>query len=93
MKTHGILKGARDPASLDIKLSMSVKKKFVDALVKIMLDNKYKTRVDGQLCNGIYLFTYDMKRTKPGEFSDSGIFYVNNFQDDTSIVVEVQLQS
>ncbi len=66
LKTHGVPKGARDPASLNTELSMSVKKEFVDALVKIMLDDECKTRVEGLLCDGTYFFTYDVKTTKPG---------------------------
>ncbi len=72
---------------------MSVKKEFVDALVKIMPDDECKTRVEGLLCNGIYTFTYDVKTTKPSEFPDPEVFHVDNFQVGTSVAVEVQLQS
>lgn len=79
LKTHGIIKGAWDPASFDTELSISVKKAFVDTLVKIMPDDKCKTRVKDLLYNRTYLFTYDMKTTKPGKFPDPDIFYVDNF--------------
>ncbi len=93
LKTHGVLNGAWDPASLDKELSMSVKKGFVDTLVKIMPDDKCKTRVEGLLCDGTYPFTYDVKTTKPGKFPDPELFHVDNFQVGTSVVVEVRLQS
>ncbi len=93
LKTYGIPKGAWDPASLDKELSMSIKKQFVNALVKIMPDNKCKTRVKGLLCDGIYLFTYDMKTTKLGEFPDPGVFHVDNFQVGTNVAMEVRLKS
>lgn len=94
LKTHGVLKGAWDPASLDTEISMSVKKEFVDALVKIMPDDECKTRVEGLLYDGTYPFTYDVKITlKSGEFPDPGIFHVDNFQVGTSIAVEVRLQA
>ncbi len=73
LKTHGVLKRAWDPASLDTELSMSVKKEFVDALVKIIPDDECTTRVKGLLCDGIYPFIYDVKTTKPGEFLDPGV--------------------
>ncbi len=93
LKTHGVLKGAWDPSSLDTELSMSVKKEFVDALVKIMPDDECKTRVKGLLCDGTYPFTCDVKTTKPGKFPDPGVFHIDNFQVDTSVAVEVRLQS
>ncbi len=72
---------------------MSVKKEFVNALVKIMPDDECKTRVKGLLCDGTYPFTYDMKTTKPGVFPDPGVFHIDNFQVGTSVAVEVRLQS
>ncbi len=72
---------------------MSVKKEFVDAPVKIMPDDECKIRVEGLLCDETYPFTYDVKTTKPGEFSDPGVFHVDNFQVGTSVALEVRLQS
>lgn len=92
LKTHGVLKGTWDLASLDTEISMLVKKEFVDVLVKIMPNNKYKTRVEGLLRKRTYPFKYDMKTTKPGEFSHPRIFHVDNFLIGTSIVIEVRLQ-
>lgn len=68
---------------------MLVKKEFVDILVKIIPDNKCKTRVKGQLYNRTYSFVYNIKTTKPGKFPDSEIFYVNNFQVGTSIAIKM----
>ncbi len=68
-------------------------KEFVDVLIKIMPDNKCKTRVKSLFCDGTYLFKYNMKTTKQGKFPDSGIFYDDSFQICISITVEVQLQS
>ncbi len=79
LKTHDIPKDALDLVSLDTQLSMSVEKKFVDALVKIIPDKECKTKVKGLLCNGTYPFMYDVKTTKPGKFPDLGVFHVNNF--------------
>ena len=61
--------------------------------MKIMPNNKYKANIDSLLCNEIYFFIYDMKKTKPGQFPDPKMFYVNNFQVCTSVAMEVQLQS
>ncbi len=93
LKTHGILKGAWNLASLDTEVSMSIKKDFVDSLVRIMSDDECKANVDSLLCDGIYPFTYDVKTTEPGQFPDPGMFHVDNFQVCTSVAVEMRLQS
>ncbi len=93
LKIHGVLKGAWDPVSLDTELSMSVKKEFVDALIKIMPNDECKTKIEGLLYDGTYPFTYDVKTIKPGEFPDPEVFYVDNFQVATSVAMEVQLQT
>lgn len=72
---------------------MLIKKEFVDTLVKIMPNDKYKTRVEGLLCDKTYFFMYDVKTTKPSKFSNPEIFHVDNFQISTSVTMEVQLQS
>ncbi len=80
LKTHSILKSAWDLASIDIKLSIFVKKELVDTPVKIMPDNKCKTRINCLFCNRTYSFMYDVKTTmKPGKFPDPKIFHVDNF--------------
>lgn len=79
LKIYGILKSAWDPTNLNEELSILVKKKFVNALVKIMLNNNCKTKVKSLLCNRTYPFTYDVKTTKPGKFPDLKMFYVDNF--------------
>ncbi len=58
---------------------MSIKKIFVDSLVRIMSDNRCNTNVDSLLCDGTYLFTYDVKTTEPRQFPDPGMFYVDTF--------------
>lgn len=58
---------------------MLVKKFFIDFIVKIMLDNKGKVNIDFLLCNEIYLFTYDIKTTKPRQFPDPKMFHIDNF--------------
>ncbi len=93
LKTHGILKGAWNPTSLDTEISTSIKKDFVDSLVRIMPENECKANVDSLFCDGTYPFTYDMKTTESGQFSDPGMFHVNNFQVCTSVAVEVRVQS
>ncbi len=94
LRTHSILKDAWNPTSFDTEISMSIKKDFVDFLVRIMPDNEYKeANVDSLLCDGIYPFTYDVKTTEPRQFPDSGMFYVNNFQVCTSVAIEVRVQS
>ena len=72
---------------------MLIKKDFIDFLVKIMLDNECKAKVDFLLYDGIYFFIYDIQTTKPSIFLDPKMFHVNNFQVCTSVAVEVQLQS
>lgn len=72
---------------------MSVKKDFVDSLVRIIPDNKCKASVYSLLYNGTYSFTYDVKTTEPKQFLDAGIFQLDNFQVCTSVVMEVRLQS
>lgn len=79
LKTYDVQKSAWDPASSNTELSISVIKKFVDTLVKIMSDDKCKTRIEGLLCNRTYTFKYDVKTTKPGKFPDLEIFHVDNF--------------
>lgn len=46
---HDILKAAWNSASLDTEISMSIKKNFVNFLLRIMLDNKYKANIDSLL--------------------------------------------
>ena len=58
---------------------MSVKKEFVDVFIKIMPDDKCKTKIEDLFCNGTYFFIYNMKTIKLGKFSDPGIFYIDNF--------------
>lgn len=70
---------------------MLVKKKFLNALVKIISDNKYKTQVKGLLCNGTYPFIYDVKTTKLDKFPDPKVFYLKNFQIGTSVIIEMHL--
>lgn len=89
LKTHGILKSAENLANFDIKLIMLVKKKFVDVLIKIILDNEYKTRIKSLLCNRTYSFICNIKTTKPSKFSDPEIFYIDKFKSSTSVVMEI----
>lgn len=79
LKTHGILKGAWNLANLETEIFISIKKEFIDFLVRIMSDNECKASDNFLLCNGTYPFTYDMKTTEPRQFPDSGMFLVNNF--------------
>ncbi len=72
---------------------MSIKKYFVDSLVRIIPDDECKANVDSLLCDGTYPFTYDVKTTEPRQFPDPGMFHVDNFQVCTSVAVEVQVQS
>ena len=62
-------------------------------MVRIMPNNECKVNVDSLLCNGTYPFTYDVKTTEPGQFTDPKIFHVNNFQVFISVIIEVQLQA
>lgn len=71
---------------------MSVKKKFVDTLIKMMPDNECKITVEDLLYNKTYSFMYDVKTTKLGKFPDPGIFYIENFQIGTSVTIEMQQQ-
>ncbi len=93
LKTYDILKDAGNTASLDIEISMLIKKDFVDSLVRIMLDNECKANDNSLLCDGTYHFMYDVKITEPGQFPDPKIFHINNFQVCTSVAVEMRLQS
>ncbi len=93
LRTHGILKGTWNPTSLDTEISMSIKKDFVDSLVRIMPDNECKVNVDSIICDYTYSFTYDVKITEPGQFPDPDMFHVDNFQVCTSVAMEVRVQS
>ena len=72
---------------------MSIKKDFIDYLVRIMLNNECKANVDFLLCDDTYLFMYDMKKTKLEQFPYPKMFHIDNFQVCTSVAVEVQVQS
>ncbi len=72
---------------------MSIKKDFVDSLVKIMPDDECKANVDSLLCDGTYSFKYDVKTTELGQFLDPDMFHVDNFQVCTSVAVEMRVQS
>lgn len=51
LKTCDILKDVWNLASLDIEISMSIKKNFIDSMVKIIPDNECKTNVNFLLYN------------------------------------------
>ena len=70
---------------------MSIKKDFINSLVRIMPDDECKIKVDSLLCNSTYPFMYDVKTTEPGQFSDLGMFHIDNFQVSTSVAVEVRV--
>ncbi len=93
LRIHDILKGAWNLMSLNTEIFMLIKKAFVDSLVRIMLNDECKANVDSLLCNGTYLFTYDVKTTKPGQFPDPGIFHIDNFQVCTNVAIELQVRS
>ncbi len=93
LKIDGILKDTWNPTSLNTEIFMSIKKYFVDFIVRIISNNKYKANVDSLLCNATYYFTYNVKMIEPGQFSDPRMFHVNNFQVCISVAMEVQLQS
>lgn len=52
LKTCDILKNVWNLASLDIEISMSIKKNLIDSMVKIILDNECKTNVDSLFVMG-----------------------------------------
>lgn len=89
LKTDDILKVAWNLTNLNIDISMLVKWNFVDFMVRIMPDDKCKANVHAPLCNKTYLFTYDIKTIQPGQFSDLGIFHVDNFQICINVAIEV----
>ncbi len=93
MRTYGILKGVWNPTSLDTEISISIKKDFIDSLIRIMSDNKCKANVDSLLCDGTYPFTYNVKTTELGQFPDLGMFHVDNFQVCPSVTIKMQVQS
>lgn len=64
LKMHGILKGIWNPTNLNKEIFMSIKKNFVDSLVRIMLGNECKANVGFLLCNETYPFTYNIKTTE-----------------------------
>lgn len=80
LKSHDILNDVEKPTSLNTKIFMSIIKDFDDSMMRIMPSNVCKANVDSLLCDGTYLFMYDVKITEPRQSPDLGIFYVNNFQ-------------
>ena len=72
---------------------MSIKKDLIDFLGRIMPDNECKDNVDSLLCDGTYFFTYNVKTTEPGQFSDPEMFHINNFQVYISVAIEMRVQS
>lgn len=76
LKIHGVLKYAEDPANLNTKLSMLVKNEFIEAFIKMISNNKCKTKVKDLHCNRTYPFMYDVKTTICPILK---IFYINNF--------------
>ncbi len=93
LRTHDILKGTWNPTSLDTEISMSIKKDFVNSLVKIMSNDECKANVDSLFYDDTYPFMYDVKTTEPGQFPDPGMFHVDNFQVCTSVFLDVRVQS
>ncbi len=78
-KIYGILKDIQNLTSFNIEISISVKKNFIDFMVKIMSNDKCKANVNFLLYNRIYCFMYNIKTTEPELFSDLGMFYIDNF--------------
>lgn len=91
LKTHNILKSIWELANLNTEIFILINKEFIKVLVKIMPNNKYKTRVKGLFCDGIYSFIYDIKTIKVNKFSNLRIFYTDNFQIKMNIAIKIQL--
>ena len=72
---------------------MSIKKDFVDFLMRIILDDECKANIDSLFYNKTYSFTYDVKTTEFEQFLNPGMFHIDNFQVCTSVAMEMQLQS
>lgn len=68
-------------------------KAFIDLIVIIILKDKSKAKVISFFYDRTFLFTYNMKIILPDKFSDSMLIYINNFQEYTSMRIEVQINS
>lgn len=72
---------------------MSINKTFTDSIIKIMTKDESKVKMVFFLNDGTFPFMYDVNTTIPSQFPDPGLFYVNNFQTNTSVAVEIQIYS
>lgn len=72
---------------------MTVKKVFIDLMIKIMPKNKYKAKVTYFFNDNIYLFMSNVKKTTLRQFLNPRIFSVKIFYTETYIAKEVQINS
>lgn len=72
---------------------MLANKAFINPMIKIMANGKSKAKVVSFFNIDTFSFIYDVRTTIPGQFSNRKLFYVDNFQANTSVVMEVQISS
>lgn len=65
-----------------------MKNAFIDFIIKIKLDNKYKNNLYFLLFDRTQAFTYNIKTRKLRQFLNPKKFYVDNFEVYTSVPVE-----
>lgn len=68
---------------------MLANKIFIYLIIKIMPKDKFKAKIVFFLNNITFLFKYNMRITILDQFLNLKLFYINNFQVNTSIIVEV----
>lgn len=72
---------------LDNKVSILVKKKFIDLVIKMISENKYKAQIAYFFNDGKYQFTYNVRKTTLELFLNLGVYNNKIFQARTSITV------
>lgn len=72
-------------------LSILINKALIDSIVQIMSKDESKVKMVFFLNDSTFLFTYNMKTTISSQFPNPRLFYINNFQADISMAIEIQI--
>ena len=77
--TKDVLEDAQFTSVLERVLFISANKAFFDLILRIMPEDKYKAKVVFLFNSSTFLFMYDIKSTILDQFSNTRLFYINNF--------------
>lgn len=79
LMTKDILEDIWSSLAIENMLFILANKPFINLIVRIILECKFKAKMVSFLNDGTFSFTYNKKINTLGQFSDLELFYINNF--------------